>query len=211
MRGKTTVFQMSSFLLLTLVLVRGAEAGKYNPTLNVGDAAPVWKDLSGTDGKKHSLADLKGKKVVVLVFTCNSCPVAIDYENRIIELAKKHAGPKGQVEVVAVNVNTVPEDSLARMTERAKEKGYPFPYLFDGSQKIARDYGATFTPEFFVLDEQRKIVYMGAMDDNGDEAKRKIDYVEAAIVATLAGKKVEVTETVGRGCFVRYARQRRKK
>ena len=129
--------------------------------------APAWIDLPGTDGKKHSLADLKDKPVVVVVFTCNSCPVGRTYEDRIIEFAKKHAAPDSKVALVAINVNTIEEDRLPKMQERAKEKGFPFLYLFDESQRIARDFGAMYTPEFFVIDKDRKIAYMGANGRKG--------------------------------------------
>jgi peroxiredoxin len=198
-------------LLLALTLAASLSfAGEYNPVLNIGDAAPAWSGLPGVDDKEHALADLKAKEAVVVVFTCNSCPSAVDYEDRLIAFAKKHCGPQGKVALVAINVNTVEEDRLPAMKKRAAEKGFDFPYLFDETQKIARDYGATFTPEFFVLNPQRRIAYMGAMDDNTDSAKAKLNYVEAAVEAVLAGKTPEVKETVGVGCLVRYQRQRKK-
>src|SRR5947209_596101 len=132
-------------------LAASAPAGQFNKKLSAGDAAPAWKDLPGTDGKKHSLADLKDKDVVVVVFTCNSCPVAEAYEDRLIDFTRKHAAAESKVALVAINVNTVPEDRLDRMKERARAKGFPFPYLYDESQQTARDYGASYTPEFFVL------------------------------------------------------------
>ncbi len=185
-------------------------AGEFNPTLNIGSAAPAWNELPGVDGKPHGLADLKAKDVVVVTFTCNSCPYAVDYEDRLIAFAKKHCGPEGTVALVAINVNLVAEDRLPAMKERADKKGFNFPYLFDETQKIGHDYGATFTPEFFVLGKDRKIAYMGAMDDNTDAAKAKVNYVEQAVAALLAGKTPEVKETVGRGCLVRYDRRRKK-
>ena len=194
--------------LLVVVCCSGALlAGEHNPKLNIGDAAPVWSKLPGTDGKQHSLDDLKDKKLVVVVFTCNSCPVAVDYEDRIIEFAKKHAEDVG---VVAINVNRVEADSMEKMTERAKEKGFPYPYLFDESQQIAKDYGAGGTPEFFVLSPERKVIYMGAMDDSADVKAKKVDYLEPAVQAALAGKKPEVTETYANGCRIRYVRKRGK-
>jgi peroxiredoxin len=186
-------------------------AGEYNVALNIGDAAPAWKELPGVDGKKHSLADLKDKPVVVVVFTCNSCPVATDYEDRIIAMAKKYGGADGHVAVVAINVNRIEADSLPKMKERAEAKGFPFPYLYDASQKIGKAYGATFTPEFFVLDKNRKVVYMGGMDDSSNAANVKNRYLEPAIEAALKGEKPAKTETVAIGCRVRYARERRQK
>jgi peroxiredoxin len=196
---------LSTVLALVLSAMTHAEAGEFNTVLSIGDKAPAWNKLKGTDGKEHSLADLKDKKIVVVVFTCNSCPFAIEYEDRIIALAKKHAS---DVAVVAINVNKIPEDSPEKMRERSEKKKFPYPYLFDGSQKIAHDYGAVGTPEFFVLSPERKIVYMGAMDDDSDAAKAKTNFVETAIAATLAGKAPEKKETFFRGCRIRYARKR---
>lgn len=183
-------------------------AGEYNSTLNIGDAAPEWKDLPGVDEKKHSLADLKDKPVVVVVFTCNSCDVSTDYEDRIIAFAKKYAE---QVAVVAINVNTIPADRLPKMQERAKAKNYPYPYLFDESQKIGKAFGAVFTPEFYVLNKERKVVYMGGLDDNSSPEFVKMKYLEPAVEAVLKGEKPAITETAAIGCRVRYVSDRRKK
>lgn len=188
-----------------------AYSGEYNPVLSIGDKAPDWKKLPGVDGKKHSLNDLKKKDVVVLTYICNSCPYAVDYENRLIALAKKYSGKDSKVAFVAVNVNKVDEDLPPKMKEKAEAKGFKFPYLFDESQQIAKDYGAGFTPEFFVLNKDRKVVYMGAMDDspNADNVSRR--YVEEAITAAMAGKLPEVRETVPIGCRIRIERTRRRK
>lgn len=183
-------------------------AGEYNPVLDIGAQAPAWSDLPGTDGRRHALADLKDKEVVVVVFTCNSCPVAADYEDRLVDFAKSHAGPGSKTAVVAINVNLIDEDRLPAMQERAKAKGYPFPYLFDETQKIAKDYGAGYTPEFFVLDKQRRVAYMGALDDSTDPAKAKTRHVEQAVAALLAGRAPAVKETVPIGCRIRFMRKR---
>jgi peroxiredoxin len=186
-----------------------ASAGKYNAVLNIGDAAPVWSDLPGVDGKQHSLADLADKDVVVVVFTCNSCPVATDYEDRILAFSKKYAGPGGKVALVAVCVNQVAEDRLPKLKERAEAKGFDFPYLYDESQAIGKAFGAAFTPEFFVLDKNRKVVFMGGMDDSSSPDQVKNHYLEPAVEAVLAGKPAEIAEVPAIGCRVRYARQRR--
>jgi peroxiredoxin len=178
--------------------------GKFNKKINIGDPAPVYTNLPGVDGKKHSLADLADKDVVVIVITCNHCPVAVAYEERIINFAKKHAGADSKVAIVAINVNNGAEDKLPKMIERAKERGFPFPYLYDETQKIGRALGATVTPEFFVLDKSRKIVYMGAMDDRTTAQSAKTNYLEAAVLAALKGQMPAVTETAGRGCSVQY-------
>jgi peroxiredoxin len=191
-----------------LGLLPAISAGVYNKVLSIGDPAPAWTELPGVDGKAHSLADLKDKDVVVVVFTCNSCPVAEAYEDRIIAFNKKHCGADKKVALVAINVNVIPEDRLPRMRERAKERGFAFPYLHDPTQKIAKDYGAVYTPEFFVLNKERKIVYMGAMDDRSLEKDVKENFLEPAVAAALKGEKAKVAETLGRGCLIRYVRKR---
>lgn len=194
--------------VLWLAATAHVAGGEFNTVLDIGDPAPAWKDLPGVDGKSHALADLKDKEVVVVVFTCNSCPYAVDYEDRIIALAKKYGGADGKVGVVAINSNRIPEDSLEKMQERAKEKNFPYPYLFDESQKVARAYGANFTPEFFVLDRDRRIAYMGGMDDNSNPEMVTTRFVEPAVEAVLAGKRPAVGEAPARGCRIRYTRMR---
>ena len=122
----------------------------------------------------------------MLVFTCNHCPVARAYEDRLVALQKDYE-PKG-VQFVAVNVNNIPADRLDKMKKRAKAKGLQFPYLYDSTQKIGHDYGATVTPHVFVLDKDRKIAYMGAVDDNMQVDKVKKHYLRNALDASLAGK-----------------------
>jgi peroxiredoxin len=176
-------------------------AGKFNKALDIGVAAPAWENLEGTDGKTHSLADLKGKDAVVVVFTCNSCPVAVGYEGRIAALARKHAD---KVAVVAINVNTGREDALPAMKERAAKKGFPFAYLYDPSQQVAKRYGAKYTPEFFLLDKDRKVVYMGAMDDRAT-GEVQVRYLEDALTALAAGKAAATAETsAAAGCSIRF-------
>jgi peroxiredoxin len=207
------LLKMAQKVAVVLLLVgtgfSAARAGEFNPTLSIGDKAPEWKDLPGVDDKPHSLADLKDKDVVVVVFTCNSCPYAVDYEDRIIDFVAQHAGQQAKVALVAINVNRVPEDRLPQMKKRAQEKKFNFPYLYDESQKIARAYGASYTPEFFVLNKERKVVYMGAMDNSAIAAKVTEVYLTAAVEAALKGEKPAQTETAARGCAIRYVRERR--
>jgi peroxiredoxin len=193
---------------LVFALPCWVSGGEFNKKISVGDPAPAWKDLPGTDGKTHSLDDLKEKEVVVVVFTCNSCPIANDYEDRIIGFVKKYGAADSKVALVAVNVNTIPEDRLDKMKQRAEKKKYNFPYLFDDTQKIAVSFGATYTPEFFVLDKNRKIVYMGAMDDKSNEKEATENFLEPAVESALKGQKPSKGETLARGCMIRFKRQR---
>lgn len=185
-------------------------ADNFNDVLKPGDPAPAWKALPGVDGKKHSLADLADKEVVVVVFTCVSCPAAQDYEGRIAEFVKKHAGPKAKTALVAINVNATSEDGFTQMKEWATARQFTYPFLYDESQKIAKLYGANYTPEFFVLNKDRKVVYLGAMDDRDDAKLAKKDFLEDAVVAALAGKTPAVEETLARGCRIRWARAKKK-
>jgi len=184
-----------------------ARGGQYNAVLNIGDAAPRWDGLDGTDGNKHSYKELADAKCVVVAFTCNSCPYARDVEDRVIALAKDYAS-RG-VRVVAINVNLVAEDLLPEMRRRAQERSFPFPYLHDPTQQIAKDYGAIKTPEFFVLDGSGKVAYMGALDDSPDGKAVTKRHVAEAVEAVLAGKAPTLRETVQIGCRVRYARDAR--
>ena len=181
-----------------------AGAGKFNKKLDIGDDAPTWKDLEGTDGKKHALADWKDKGVLVVVFTCNSCIVAEGYEDRLIAFAGECGKADSKVGFVAINVNTGKADALPAMKERAAKKKFGFEYLYDPSQKTALAYGALFTPECFVLNADRKVVYMGAFDDKpGGEPKAR--YVADAVTAARAGKPAATAETpAAAGCRIKF-------
>jgi len=201
---------MIRFIVTSLAIIAigtAATAGKFNKVRSPGDAAPEWKELEGTDGKMHSSADLKDKDVVVVVFTCNSCPVAVGYEDRIRAFAEKHAGKDSKVGIVAINVNTIKEDQLPEMKKRAEKKKFTFPYLYDPTQAIARQFGATITPEFFVLNKARKVVYMGALDDKSPPAEPSVSHLETALVVALAGKPIEAAETNARGCKIRFEKK----
>jgi peroxiredoxin len=179
-----------------------AIAASSDAAIKIGVDAPAWSELEGADGKKHSLADVKDAKAVLVVFTCNHCPVAKAYEDRLVELYKDYHGQG--VEIVAINVNNGESDKLPAMKERAKEKGFEFAYLYDPSQKIGRAFGATVTPHVFVLDGARKLAYMGAIDDNMKADKATKHYVRDALDAILAGGTVAAAETKPAGCGIQY-------
>ncbi|MBY0228523.1 MAG: thioredoxin family protein [Gemmataceae bacterium] len=196
---------MTRIAAIALALAAGAAwAGKYNAKLSIGDAGPSFKGLPATDGKEYGLDDFKGKELVVLAVTCNHCPYAIDYEDRLIALAKKY---EGKVAVVALSVGLGKEDRMDKMKERAKKKGFPFVYAHDETQAIGRALGAVATPEFVVLDKARKVAYLGALDDDDDPAKVKEKHLENALDALLAGKKPTVAETRAIGCAIEYKKK----
>ena len=171
----------------------------------IGDKAQDF-NLKNVKGNDVSLASIKNAKGYIVVFTCNHCPYAIAYEQRIIDLYKKYA-PLGY-SVVAINPNdkdVVPADSFANMKKRAKAKKYPFPYLHDETQAIAKSYGATRTPHVYLLDKDLFVQYIGAIDDNSEDPSQvKEKYLENAIDAMLKGKEVSVKETKAIGCSIKW-------
>lgn len=189
--------------LATLFSAASLSAAKFNKVLDIGKPAPVWKELLGVDDKRHSLDDLKDAKLVVVVFACNHCPVVKAYERRLIRFVDDYH-EKG-VEFVAISVSRQPSDQLPQMKTRASDSGFNFPYLIDPTQKIARAYGATCTPHVFVLDQQRRVVYMGKIDDHLDESKVGERFLRDAVDALLAGKQPEVAETRQVGCDIEFA------
>ena len=178
-------------------------------TLKVGSSAPDFWGPRGTDGKKYGLKSFRESKAVVISFTCNHCPYAQAYEDRFIALA--HAFMPQGVAFVAINSNDhthYPQDSFENMKIRAKEKSFPFPYVQDESQKVAKAYGAVCTPHIFVLDEHRKLVYEGRIDDNWKEPDRVTSPdLRNALEALLTGVPVPVSNTNPMGCSLKWKNQ----
>ncbi len=194
--------------LAALALVASpAFAGQFNKKINVGEKAPSFSGIPAVMGAKEATLSLEDTKedVVVLVFLANHCPVVTAYEDRIIDLVNDLKGKN--VKVVGVSVNRMDSDRLPAIKERVKDKGYNYIYGYDESQKIGKAYGASVTPEFFVLDKSRVIRYTGALDDNQDESKVTKTYVKDAVNAVLAGETVEVTETRPKGCGIRLEKE----
>lgn len=178
------------------------------PGLSVGDYAPDFS-LKNIDGKMVSLSSYKDAKGVIVVFTCNTCPYANGYEQRIIDLNNKYAS-KG-FPMIAINPNDVsqqPEDSMEAMQKRAKEKNYTFPYVRDDSQEIAKRFGASKTPHTYILSNNNgkfKVEFIGAIDDNPRDAEGvNVRYAEDAIDALLSGKSPAVKEARAIGCTIKW-------
>ena len=186
-----------------LLATAAASAGKFNKVLSIADDAPAWSELPGVDGKKHSLKDLEKPKAVVVVFLSLRCPVSTGYEPRLVAVAKEYED-QGVV-VVAVNSSGGDDESLEKMKERAKSSGFTFAFLQDARQKVAKSFGATATPQVFVLDERRTIAYMGAIDDDVDAERASRHYLRAALDAVLAGKTPKTAETRPSGCPIDFA------
>lgn len=195
--------KLASFLVLVVVIFSAFRPDMPTP-YKIGDTATDFK-LKSVDGKMYSMSDFKSAKGFIVVFTCNHCPFAVKYEDRINALAKKYK-PQGYI-LLAINPNdpgVQPEDSFELMKVRAKEKGFAFPYLFDEGQKIYPQYGATKTPHVFLLDKNRIVKYIGAIDDNVDSATDvKEKYLENAIAALESGKKPSLEITKAIGCSIK--------
>lgn len=173
----------------------------------IGDAAADFK-LKNVDGKMVSLSDFKTAKGFIVVFTCNHCPYAKAYEDRIIELDQKYSAMGYQV--VAINPNdpeVQPEDGFKQMITRATEKNYRFPYLVDEGQKVFPMYGATKTPHVFILKKENKkniVKYIGTIDDNYENASDVSErYVDEAVRALLSNQPVKKDKTVAIGCSIK--------
>lgn len=189
-------------VLLAFVTILLAQAG-----VKPGDKA-VNFSLKNVDGTTVSLDDYKDQKGVILIFTCNPCPFAKAYEQRIIQLDQRYA--EQGFPVVAINPNddqVSPEDTFDSMKQRAREKGYPFPYLKDETQEVFKAYGATRTPHIFLLERKGgkfTVAYVGAIDDNAMDASAVTQrYLEAAIAALLSGSKPNPETTKAIGCTIK--------
>lgn len=173
----------------------------------VGDVAADFK-LKNVDGSMVSLSDYKDAKGYIVIFSCNTCPYVVAYEDRMIALDKKYKA-KG-FPVIAINPNNpelTPGDSFEKMKVRAKEKGFTFPYVFDAKQEIFPKYGATRTPHVYLLEKTSKgnvVRYIGAIDDNYKDASAvKEKFLENALDALLNNKEVPVKNTKAIGCTIK--------
>ncbi|MGH7284971.1 MAG: thioredoxin family protein [Polyangiaceae bacterium] len=172
--------------------------------MHIGDSCPDF-DLPGTDDKNHALSDMKRELLLVIV-SCNHCPYVVAYEVRMANLAREYA-QKG-VDTIAVNANDAsryPDDGMAQMKARAREREFDFPYVRDDSQNLARALGARFTPEVFLFDRERKLRYQGRIDDNHRDARNvKAHDLRNALDALLTGKNPPIEETSAVGCSVKW-------
>lgn len=202
-------------LLVIAFAMNIACAEDRHPILAIGTQAPDFA-LSGVDGKIHKLSDYASSPVLVVVFTCNHCPIAQMYEQRIQQLTEDYRG-KG-VAVVAIQPNdprairideldsSDMSDSLAEMKVRAQYKHLSYPYLYDGdTQQVARAYGPQATPHVFIFDRQRHLRYEGRMDNSYRQELVKTHEARDAIDALLAGKEVAITHTGVFGCSTKWA------
>jgi peroxiredoxin len=215
MRRRTLTLAPVLFALICSTLFAADPAGF--KTLEIGAAAPDFK-LPGVDGKDYSLADFSKAKLLAVIFTCNHCPTAQAYEDRILQLNVDYKD-KG-VALVAISPNdplavrldelgyTEFSDSLEEMKQRAKDRDFPFPYLYDGeTQKTSLAYGVLATPQVYLFDHDRNLRYVGRIDDSDVKTVTSHD-ARNAIDALLAGKPVPVEKTRTFGCSTKWSDKR---
>jgi len=204
---------LKSILLILVIVVVSAFTQRNNGGTitgngyKVGDIATDFS-LKNIDDTMVSLADYKKAKGFIIIFTCNTCPVSVRNEDRIIALDKKYKSLG--FPVIAINPNNPavqPGDSFELMKVRAKEKGFTFPYLFDDGQKAFPQFGASATPHVYILQKEKdglRVKYIGGIDDSSRSAASvKIKYVENAVDALLKGKPIEVSYTRAIGCSIK--------
>lgn len=173
-------------------------------TLEIDASAPHFS-LPGTDGHSYSLSSFGETKYLGVVFLANHCPYVAAWEDRLMHIARHYA--QWGVQWVAISSNDVekfPADSLDKMRERVEEKEYPFPYLYDEDQSVARDYGATRTPEVFLFDDERHLVYHGAIDSDWEESAEMQNYLRDALTLLHSGQGVSLAETPPVGCTIKW-------
>jgi len=193
-------------LILILTIVVSAFTTVRNG-YKIGDVVEDFK-LENIDGKMLSMSDFEEAKGFIITFTCNTCPYAVAYEDRVEALNKMYA-EKGYpvIAIMPNNIKVKPGDNMESMQRRAKEKGFTFPYLMDKGQEVYPQFGATKTPHIYVLEKTDKgniVKYIGAIDDNYQDAKAvKTKYVEDAVNSLLNGKDVEIKETKAIGCSIK--------
>ena len=172
--------------------------------LGLGSPPPRF-ELPGVDGRTHGLDDYADADALAIVQSCNHCPYVQAWEGRMIELQREY-GDRGFT-LVAINSNDArayPEDSFEEMTARAEREGFNFDYLNDEEQSVARALAAERTPEVFLFDAERRLVYHGAIDDSRDERAVSQRYLADALEAVLEGREPPVAETPAVGCTVKW-------
>jgi peroxiredoxin len=173
--------------------------------MTIGDEAPDFR-LPDTDGDTHSLTEGNGWPATVVVFTCNHCPYALAWHERILDAARDYA--QRGVRFLAINPNDAeryPADSLDAMRERVRQDGgWPLPYLRDENQEVARAYDAKTTPDVFVVDSERRVRYRGAPDADHRDSSENAAWLRAALEAVLEGRDPEPAETEPVGCSVKW-------
>jgi peroxiredoxin len=173
-------------------------------TIAIGTEAPAF-DLPGVDGRTHSLGDYGDAEALALVQSCNHCPYVQAWEDRMKTIQRDYADRGFRLVAISSNdAEHYPDDSLEEMTARAQRLGFNFDYLYDEDQSVARALGSERTPEVFLFDRDRRLVYHGAIDDSRDDRSVTRHYLRDALDALFAGEEPPVADTPAVGCTVKW-------
>jgi len=201
-------------ILFSILLLSMQMSGEEVKTLEIGTTAPNF-NLKGVDGKMYTLQSFAKANILVILFSCNHCPTAQAYEDRMIKFVNDYKSKNVSLVIISPNSDKAVQfselgytdlsDSYPEMILRAKDKKYNFPYLYDGAtQAISKKYGAVATPHAFVFDKSRKLKYQGRIDDNEHIGREKVHDLRNAVDALLAGQEVTTTTTKVFGCSVKW-------
>ena len=195
--------QMGAF---ALILACGADAGG-GERLELGSTAPMSEvKMKNVGGGERSISEVKGENGTLVIFSCNSCPWVVAWEDRIAEIGSAYE--KKGFGVIVINANDpqqVPDDGFEEMIKRSKDRGFAFPYVVDTTSDVARAFGATRTPEVFLFDKGGLLVYHGAIDDNAKNSEGvEIHYLKDALEAVLQGKEIGRKGTKALGCSIKF-------
>lgn len=180
----------------------------YTPDPEIGAACPDFR-LPATDGRDYSRRDFEGATATLVMFICNHCPYVKAIEDRLLTLGRSYLGkPVKIVAVCANDADNYPADSFPELKKRAEEMNYPFPYLYDESQMVARAFGAVCTPDFFLYDRDMKLAYRGRLDDSWkDPSNVKSQELRAAIDALLANARPSEKQIPSMGCNIKWKKE----
>jgi peroxiredoxin len=199
------------FLLCMMTVFTLSASAQDSQGYKVGDKASDFK-LQSVDGSWVSLSGLDNSKGAIVIFSCNTCPYVVAYEDRMIELHEKFATMG--YPVIAINSNDEklsPGDSFENMKKRSKEKGFPFAYVYDKSQEVIKAYGGTRTPHVYILNKEGNdfvVKYIGAIDNNYQDASAVTEkYLENAMDEVINGRKVSVESTKAIGCTIKWTKK----
>jgi peroxiredoxin len=202
--------QLRILFTLVLAVVTSFQVAGQETGFKIGDKASDF-NLKNVDGNMVSLAGMSDIKGAIVIFSCNTCPYVVAYEDRMIDLHNKYSAMG--YPVIAINPNdekVSPGDSFEKMKERAKEKNFPFPYVYDKTQEVIKAYGGSRTPHVYLLNKEGNdfiVKYIGAIDNNYQDASAVTErYVEDAMSAIMGGKSIALTTTKAIGCTIKWTK-----
>jgi peroxiredoxin len=199
---------LAAFAAATALAAVAHAEGPLAARTSLSDVKAAAVKMKNVDGRELAIADVRGPAGTLVIFTCNHCPFVKAWEERTVALGNAYTAQG--IGVIAVNANdpAVAGDTAEAMQERAKERKLAYPYVMDATSAVARAFGATRTPEFFLFDKDGLLAYHGALDDNAQKPEDvKENWLKSALESVVAGKPVAVAETKAIGCSIKFRKQ----